>query len=81
MVRRGAGEPAPAGSVRGMRAPIELDLHLPNFNYPGVGSDAVFEKLVEIATTAAAESPGAPISPRTANLRSDHSIAIPQKHQ
>ena len=52
MVRRGAGEPAPAGSVRGMRAPIELDLHLPNFNYPGVGSDAVFEKLVEIATTA-----------------------------
>jgi F420-dependent oxidoreductase-like protein len=35
-----------------MRAPIQLDLHLPNFNYPGVGPDAVFEKLVEIATTA-----------------------------
>ena len=35
-----------------MRAPIELDLHLPNFNYPGVGPEAVFEKLVEIATTA-----------------------------
>src|SRR5258708_31983756 len=29
------------------------------------------------ATTAATESPGAPISPRTANVRSDHSIAIP----
>jgi F420-dependent oxidoreductase-like protein len=35
-----------------MRAPIQLDLHLPNFNYPGVGPDAVFEKLVDIATTA-----------------------------
>lgn len=35
-----------------MRAPIELDLHLPNFNHPGVGPDAIFEKLVEIATTA-----------------------------
>jgi len=37
-----------------MRAPIELDLHLPNFNYPGVGPDAVFAKLVDIATTAEA---------------------------
>ena len=35
-----------------MRAPIQLDLHLPNFNFPGVGPEAVFEKLVEIATTA-----------------------------
>jgi F420-dependent oxidoreductase-like protein len=35
-----------------MRAPITLDLHLPNFNYPGVGSDAVFDKIVDIATTA-----------------------------
>jgi len=35
-----------------MRAPITLDLHLPNFNYPGVGPDAAFEKLVEIAQTA-----------------------------
>jgi F420-dependent oxidoreductase-like protein len=35
-----------------MRAPIQLDLHLPNFNYPGVGPEAAFEKLVEIATTA-----------------------------
>jgi F420-dependent oxidoreductase-like protein len=35
-----------------MRAPIQLDLHLPNFNYPGVGADAVFDKLVDIATTA-----------------------------
>jgi len=33
------------------------------------------------ARTAAAESPGAPISPRTANLRSDHSIAISQTHK
>jgi F420-dependent oxidoreductase-like protein len=35
-----------------MRAPIQLDLHLPNFNYPGVGPDAIFGKLVDIATTA-----------------------------
>jgi len=35
-----------------MRAPIQLDLHLPNFNYPGVGPEALFEKLVEITTTA-----------------------------
>jgi len=35
-----------------MRAPIELDLHLPNFNYPGVGPEAEFEKLVVIATAA-----------------------------
>jgi len=35
-----------------MRAPITLDLHLPNFNYPGVGPEAVFDKLIDIATTA-----------------------------
>jgi F420-dependent oxidoreductase-like protein len=35
-----------------MRAPIQLDLHLPNFNYPGVGPESVFDKLVDIATTA-----------------------------
>ncbi len=35
-----------------MRVPISLDLHLPNFNYPGVGPDQVFDKLVEIATAA-----------------------------
>src|SRR4051812_14599615 len=35
-----------------MRAPIQLDLHLPNFNYPGVGPGAVFEKLVDIARAA-----------------------------
>lgn len=35
-----------------MRVPISLDLHLPNFNFPGVGADEVFEKLVEIADTA-----------------------------
>jgi F420-dependent oxidoreductase-like protein len=35
-----------------MRAPIQLDLHLPNFNYPDVGPEGVFDKLVEIVTTA-----------------------------
>jgi F420-dependent oxidoreductase-like protein len=35
-----------------MRAPIQLDLHLPNFNYPGVGPEELFDKLVDIATTA-----------------------------
>jgi F420-dependent oxidoreductase-like protein len=35
-----------------MRAPITLDLHIPNFNFPGVGSDEVFDKLVDISTTA-----------------------------
>jgi F420-dependent oxidoreductase-like protein len=35
-----------------MRAPITLDLHLPNFNYPDTEPDAVFERLVEIVTTA-----------------------------
>jgi F420-dependent oxidoreductase-like protein len=35
-----------------MRAPIELDLHLPNFNYPGVGPEQVFDRLVDMATAA-----------------------------
>jgi F420-dependent oxidoreductase-like protein len=35
-----------------MRAPISLSLHLPNFNYPDTKPDGLFEKLVEIATTA-----------------------------
>jgi F420-dependent oxidoreductase-like protein len=35
-----------------MRAPLTLDLHLPNFNYPGVGPAGVFDKVIEIATTA-----------------------------
>ena len=35
-----------------MRAPITLDLHLPNFNYPGVGPDGLFEKLAGIARAA-----------------------------
>jgi F420-dependent oxidoreductase-like protein len=35
-----------------MRVPITLDLHLPNFNYPGVAPDQVFDRLVDIATTA-----------------------------
>jgi F420-dependent oxidoreductase-like protein len=36
----------------GMRAPVTLDLHLPNFNYPGTGPEQLFERLVEIARTA-----------------------------
>ena len=35
-----------------MRLPITLDLHIPNFNYPEVGPDQVFEKIVAIAQTA-----------------------------
>ena len=35
-----------------MRVPITLDLHLPNFNYPDVSNDQVFEKVVDIALTA-----------------------------
>jgi F420-dependent oxidoreductase-like protein len=35
-----------------MRAPVQLDLHLPYFNFAGVGTDVLFERLVEIATTA-----------------------------
>ena len=37
-----------------MRVPITLDLHLPSFNYPGTEPDQVFERIVEIATTAEA---------------------------
>src|ERR687885_731625 len=37
---------------RCMRAPITLDLHLPNFNYPDTPPEELFEKLVEIATAA-----------------------------
>jgi F420-dependent oxidoreductase-like protein len=39
-----------------MRAPITLDLHLPNFNYPDVPPEALFEHLAAIA--AAAEESG-----------------------
>src|SRR4051795_4492770 len=35
-----------------MRAPITLSLHLPNFNYPGVEPDGLFEHLADIARTA-----------------------------
>jgi F420-dependent oxidoreductase-like protein len=35
-----------------MRVPITLDLQIPNFNYPDVSSDQVFEKVVAIAQTA-----------------------------
>src|SRR3954451_22145001 len=37
-----------------MRAPIQIDLHVSNFNFPGVGPEAIFDKLVDIATTAEA---------------------------
>jgi F420-dependent oxidoreductase-like protein len=35
-----------------MRVPVTLDLHIPNFNYPDVTNDQVFEKVLEIAQTA-----------------------------
>ncbi len=35
-----------------MRAPVTLDLHLPNFNYPDTAPDVFFERLAEIARTA-----------------------------
>ena len=35
-----------------MRAPITLDLHLPNFNYPDTPPEKLFAKLTEIAQTA-----------------------------
>ena len=35
-----------------MRAPFQLDLHVPNFNYPDVAPDALFERLTEIALAA-----------------------------
>ncbi len=37
---------------RTMRAPFQLDLHVPNFNWPGVADEELFEQLVEIAKTA-----------------------------
>ncbi|MBO0767995.1 MAG: TIGR03560 family F420-dependent LLM class oxidoreductase [Solirubrobacterales bacterium] len=35
-----------------MRVPITLDLHISNFTYPDVGPDKLFDKIVQIATTA-----------------------------
>src|SRR5215217_1930460 len=35
-----------------MRAPISLDLHITNFNYPDTPAERLFDRLVEIATTA-----------------------------
>ena len=34
-----------------MRVPITLSLHIPNFNYPDVDADEVFERIAAIATT------------------------------
>ena len=35
-----------------LRAPIHLGLQIPNFNFPGVGEEQLFERLSEIARTA-----------------------------
>jgi F420-dependent oxidoreductase-like protein len=35
-----------------MRAPVTLDLHLPNFNYPDTPAERLFERLVEIVRAA-----------------------------
>ena len=35
-----------------MRAPITLDLHITNFNYPDTAGDRLFERVADIATTA-----------------------------
>src|SRR3954452_16706551 len=35
-----------------MRAPFQLDLHVPNFNWPGVAPEDLFEQAANIATTA-----------------------------
>jgi len=35
-----------------MRAPVTLDLHLPNFNYPGTTPEELFERLAAIVQTA-----------------------------
>ena len=35
-----------------MRAPFQLDLHVPNFNYPDVAPDALFERITEIVLAA-----------------------------
>ncbi len=37
-----------------MRVPLTLSLHIPNFNFPGVGPDEVFERVGDIAATAEA---------------------------
>src|SRR5688572_2762629 len=35
-----------------MRAPFELDLHVPNFNWPGVTPEAFFDRLADVALAA-----------------------------
>src|SRR3954452_18829284 len=35
-----------------MRAPFQLDLHIPNFNYPDVAPDALFERISDVAQAA-----------------------------
>jgi F420-dependent oxidoreductase-like protein len=35
-----------------LRAPVRLGLQIPNFNFPDVGEDELFERLSDIATTA-----------------------------
>src|SRR4029453_10908911 len=81
-----------AGDTRSWTSPTigETLTSWSGFEY-GSGANTVAYTMLKIAvfgpiprasaTTAAAESPGAPISPRTATLKSDHSIAILQKHE
>src|SRR5689334_4077004 len=38
--------------VRAVRAPVRLGLQIPNFNFPDVEPDELFERLAEVATTA-----------------------------
>lgn len=37
-----------------MRVPITLSLHIPNYNFPGAAPEQIFQRLVEVATTAEA---------------------------
>lgn len=54
-----------------MRPPVQLTLTIPSFDFPGVGAEAVFDRLVEIAVTA--EEAGF-----TAVAVMDHYHQIPQ---
>src|SRR5215207_4177054 len=49
--RAAAGDTS-GSTVRPMRAPITLDLHITNFSYPGVNDDRLFDHVAEMAKTA-----------------------------
>src|SRR5207244_1840737 len=55
-VHRPAEPTLRTGTVARMKAPIRLGLQIPNFNFPGVSPDELFDRLTEIAV--AAESSG-----------------------